>query len=87
MNMPRRKFEELVQTARHEPLPPVDVTAPVLRRLTTARPPGGADVSLWLATLLSVAAAVLVMTLVDFQGAWEVDPLAGLFQPFMALIR
>jgi len=87
VNMPRRTFLDLVQAARHEPLPPVDVTAQVLDRLTAVRPAGGADASLWLATLLSVAAAALVMTLVGSQGAWEVDPLADLFQPFVALIR
>lgn len=87
MNEPRRKFQQLVQTARDEPVPAVDVTRQVLHRLTTVRSASGVDASLWLATLLSVAAAALVMTLVGYQGAWDVDPLADLFQPFVALIR
>jgi hypothetical protein len=87
MNEPRRKFQQLVQAVRDEPVPAVDVTEQVLHRLRVVRPASGVDISLWLATLLSVAAAALVMTLVGYQGAWDVDPLADLFQPFVALIR
>jgi hypothetical protein len=87
MNEPRRSFQQLVQTARHEPVPPVDVTKQVVHRLATVRPASGIDASLCLATLLSVAAAALVMALVGFQGAWDVDPLADLFQPWTGLIR
>ena len=87
MNTPRPKFSEMAETARHEPIPSVDVTAQVLNRLASDRPSRGADATLWLATLLSVAAAALVMTIVGYQGAWGVDPLADMFQPFVALIR
>jgi hypothetical protein len=57
------------------------------RTLDGGRPAGGVDASLWLATLLSIAAAALVMALVGYQGAWDVDPLGDLFRPFVALIR
>jgi len=87
MNAPSPRFQQLVQAARNEPIPQVDVTARVLERLTTGRPAGGVDASLWFATLLSVAAAALVMVLVGYQGAWDVDPLGDLFRPFVALIR
>ena len=87
MNAPQPRFQQLVQAARDEPIPQVDVTARVLERLTVARPAGGVDASLWLATLLSIAVAALVMALVGHQGAWDVDPLGDLFRPFVALIR
>jgi hypothetical protein len=87
MNTPQPRFQQLVQAARNEPIPQVDVTARVLERLTVGRPAGGVDASLWLATLLSIAAAALVMALVGYQGAWDVDPLGDLFRPFVALIR
>jgi len=77
----------LAKCARQEPIPPVDVTARVLDRLSRARPDRGVDATLWMAALLSVAAAALVMTLAGYQGAWGVDPLADLFQPFVVLIR
>lgn len=85
--MPRRRFPQLLQAARKEPIPSVDVTSRVLDRLTAVRPASRVDASLWLATLVSMAAAALVMALVGYQGAWGVDPLADLFQPFVALIR
>jgi hypothetical protein len=87
MNEPRPTFRQFAEAARSEPVPAIDVTARVLHRLNDVQPSRGGDAPLWLATVLSLAAAALVMTLVGYQEAWSVDPLADLFQPFVAVMR
>ena len=82
------EFEALAELARREPVPRIDVADRVVASLLPqARPRSGelgsVDTMLWLISALSLAAAVLVMALVSYQGALSADPLASLFQPLI----
>lgn len=75
------EFERLARTARAEPVPAIDVSGSVLRRLRTVAVPRRWDrMSMWIAAGISVMAASAVISLVLDEWLPMVDPLAGLFQ-------
>ena len=86
------EFEALAEMARREPVPALDVADRVLDSLrpqvrTRVRDVTGSDGALWLASALSVAAAVLVVVFASYQGALSADPLVELFQPIIPVIQ
>ena len=85
-------FETLAELARREPVPALDVADRVVDSLRPQVQPRSRDVladdgALWLASAISVAAAVLVMILASSQGALAADPLVELFQPIIPVIQ
>ncbi len=82
------RFRTLVDRARHEPVPPIDIAGRVATRLepaSSARAP--IDWSLWSAAALSVTAAVVVLLLSLQQGvAWD-DPLVDWLHPLMMVMQ
>jgi hypothetical protein len=90
MNTNWSEFEQLADLASREPVPPIDVAARVAESLQPGaqpRPSSAFDWPLLAASALSVAAAVLVMTLASYQGALTADPLAEFFQPVIPVIQ
>ncbi len=86
------EFEALADLARREPIPAIDVADRVVASLLPqTRPrscePASVDGALWLASVLSLAAAVLVMAVASYQGALAADPLASLLQPMIPVIQ
>ena len=86
------EFEALAEMARREPVPALDVADRVLDSLrpqvrTRVRDVTGSDGALWLASALSVAAAVLVVVFASYQGALTADPLVELLQPIIPVIQ
>ncbi|HPM80086.1 MAG TPA: hypothetical protein PLF81_05275 [Candidatus Anammoximicrobium sp.] len=86
------EFEALAELARREPVPALDVADRVLHSLrpevlSRGRDATAGDAALWLASALSIAAAVLVVVIASYQGALAPDPLAGLFQPIIPVIQ
>ena len=86
------EFEALAEMARREPVPALDVADRVVDSLrpqvrTRERDATGSDAALWLASALSVAAAVLVVVFASYQGALTADPLVELFEPFIPVIQ
>ena len=84
-NSPR--FETLVQQARREPLPPVDVAERVVQSLESRVPPRAADWPLWWVTALSVTAAAVVLIVATQQGVWCDDPLANWLRPLILVMQ
>ncbi len=67
------EFEALAEMARREPVPALDVADRVVDSLrpqvrTRVRDVTGSDGTLWLASALSVAAAVLVVVFASYQA-------------------
>jgi hypothetical protein len=90
MNASWNEFEELVRQARQEPIPPIDISdrvAESIRPRVRARVSEATDWTLWLASALSVAAAVLVMAWASYQGVLSADPLAELLSPVIPVIQ
>lgn len=86
------EFESLAELARREPVPAVDVADRVLATLRpSVRPrsdsPATLDRTLWLASALSLAVAVSVLSVASYQGVLASDPLACLFQPLLPVIQ
>lgn len=86
------EFEALAELARREPVPALDVADRVLDSLcpevqSRSRDASVGDGTLWLASALSIAAAVLVVVIASYQGALTSDPLAELFQPIIPVIQ
>jgi len=78
MNANWNEFEQLADLARREPIPVIDVAERVSHSIQPLPRPRAArafDWPLLVASVLSVAAAVLVMVLASQQGALTVDPL------------
>ncbi len=83
----RMNFAKLVEAARHERPPAVDVTDRVLASLMSGGATQSSDWGMWVASLISVAAAAAVMTLAGYQGALTVDPLVELIRGFVPTIQ
>ncbi len=81
------RFDALAALARQEPVPPVDVTQRVLERLTKRVPEPSTDWLLAAAAVVSVAAAILVVTFASQQGVLSTDSLAELIRPFTPIIQ
>jgi hypothetical protein len=86
------EFEALADLARREPIPAIDVADRVVASLLPqTRPricePASVDGTLWLASVLSLAAAVLVMAMASYQGVLAADPLTSLLQPIIPVIQ
>ena len=86
------EFEALAEIARREPVPALDVADRVVDSLrpqvrTRVRDVTGSDGALWLASALSVAAAVLVVVFASYQGVLTADPLVELLQPIIPVIQ
>lgn len=87
-----KEFEALAELARREPVPALDVADRVVDSLRPQVQPRGRDVeagdrTLWLASAISVAAAVLIMVIASYQGVLAADPLVELFQPIIPVIQ
>jgi hypothetical protein len=89
MNVRRRNLGELLELARREAVPSVEVSERVAASLWSLPPPRPRDVdwSLWLACAASVAAAILVMAVAGYQDVLSMDPLAALFQPMVPTLQ
>jgi hypothetical protein len=74
MNESRTAFQSLVDRARLEPGPPVDISERVAERIRWSRPPGRFDWPIWSTAGLSVAAALMMMLVVQQQGISWNDP-------------
>ena len=86
------EFEALAELARREPVPALAVADRVLDSLcpevqSRSRDTTVGDGALWLASALSIAAAVLVVVIASYQGALAADPLVELFQPIIPVIQ
>ena len=81
------RFETLVQQARGESLPPIDVADRVVRSLATSVQPRAADWPLWWAAGLSVMAAAVVLIVATQQGVWFDDPLANWLRPLVLVMQ
>lgn len=81
MSSDRKQFGRLVEAARHEPIPPIDVADRVAESIRPQAQPTGGDWALWVASAAAVAAAVVVMAVASYQGALVADPLAELINP------
>ena len=86
------EFEALAELARREPVPALDVADRVVNSLCPHVQPRGrvapaGDGALWLASALSVVAALLVMAIASYQGVLSADPLTELFQPIIPVIQ
>jgi hypothetical protein len=86
------EFETLAELARREPIPPIDVADRVVASLhpqaqLRSCEPRSIDATLWLASLLSLAAAVLVIAVASYQGVLSADPLVVLVQPIIPVIQ
>ena len=75
MNQQRPQFTSLVDRARQELAPPVDVVDRVANRITWQKAPREHDWPTWSAAGLSVAAATMMMTVVLQEGLSWNDPL------------
>jgi hypothetical protein len=90
MNAKWSEFEELVRMARQEPIPAIDVAPRVaesIRPQVQTRVTDAVDWTLWLASALSVAAAVLVIAWASYQGALSTEPFAELLSPVIPVIQ
>ncbi len=83
----RLPFSQLVERARQEQLPIVDVSESVLRRLHRQQLAAVSDWSMWAAAAVSVAAAAMVMVIASYQGALWLDPLSELIRPFTLVVQ
>jgi len=81
------RFRQLVDTARREAIPPLDVTRRVLEHLGARTVQPATDWVLLGAALCSLAAAAAVMLLASQQGALSTDSLAELVRPFTPVIQ
>jgi len=81
------RFERLTERARREPIPPIDVTAQVMRDVGRSVQRPGPDVPMWIMSAASVAAAVAVMVIAFQTGAVFADPFAELFDPLTLVMR
>ncbi len=80
------RFETLVDRARGEQPPRVQVAAQVASRLATARRAASSDWTLWGATGLSVAAALVMVVLTMQQHALFSDPLTQWLCPLVVVM-
>jgi hypothetical protein len=70
-------FDELVRAARREPAQAIDVVGDVMRRIRAERPEPA--LTLAVMSVVSAAAAAIVMTFaLQAWAAWQ-DPMTGLF--------
>ncbi len=83
----RMDFAKLIEAARHEQPPPIDVTDRVLHSVMSAQAARSSDWGMWVASFVSVAAAAAVMTLAGYQGALTMDPLVELIRGFVPTIQ
>ncbi|NOY43248.1 MAG: hypothetical protein GXP26_15625 [Planctomycetes bacterium] len=74
MNEHRSQFQSLVDRARQEPAPPVDVAERVGERIRWSAVPRASDWPTWSAAGLSAAAAMVMMTIVMQEGISLTDP-------------
>ena len=87
MNEKRPRFQTLVDRARQEPIPPLDIAGRVVAKIAavpTVRQP--VDWSLWSVAGLSVAAAAVVLLLSFQQGIFLEDPMAEWFRPLIVVM-
>lgn len=54
---------------------------------TRSGEPASIDGTLWVTSMLSLTAAVLVIAVASYQGVLAADPLASLFQPILPVIQ
>jgi hypothetical protein len=90
MNADWNEFEKLVDLARREPVPAVDVVDRVAQSIQpqVIRPKTVTiDWPLIAASALSLTAALLVVGLATHQGVLTADPLTELFQPMIPVIQ
>jgi hypothetical protein len=87
MNRPRSRFQTLVQRARGEPVPAIDVAARVARSLEPPLATRNGDGPLWVATAVSVAAAAAVLLAASLQGALFDDPFATWLRPLVLVMQ
>lgn len=83
----RMDFAKLVEAARYEQSPAIDVTDRVLNSVMSAKATQSSDWGMWVASFVSVAAAAAVMTLAGYQGALTMDPLVELIRGFVPAIQ
>ena len=87
MNAKPRTFAEWVDLARRDSPPAIDVADRVAASIAPRPWRAASDWPLWLACAVSVAAAIMVMAVAGYQGAFSMDPLADLFQPLVPIIQ
>ncbi len=81
------RFQALVERARHETPPPLDVVAQLAGRIAPMpSSPARIERSLWNMAGLSVAAAAAVLFLAFQQGVLLEDPLADWLRPFVVVM-
>jgi hypothetical protein len=83
----RQRFAAWVQQARQERIPPLDVSARVTQSLEAAVRARADDWSLWIASALSVAAALTVLADATYLGVWSNDPLVEFLQPLAQVMQ
>lgn len=87
MNDEPSQFDRLVERARLEQPPAVDVSARVQISLQARVQPVSFDWPLIIAAALSVSAALLVMAAAGYQHSILSDPIAQLFLPLTPTIQ
>jgi hypothetical protein len=87
MTRKQLRFEALVQQARGESLPPIDVADRVVRSLVACVQPRAIDWPWWWAIGLSVTAAAVVLIVATQQGVWFDDPLAHWLRPLVLVMQ
>jgi hypothetical protein len=87
MNASRQSWEDYTERARNEPVPSVDVADRVLRSLSPGVMPRPNDWPLWVATAVSVAAAVAVLLTASLSGALFDDPFGRWLSPFLVVMQ
>jgi anti-sigma factor RsiW len=87
MNANRKCWEHYAERARHEPVPPMDVTERIIRSLSPGVVPRTSDWPLWVATAVSVAAAIAVLLTASLSGALFDDPFARWLSPFLVVMQ
>ena len=87
MNGDLKRFKRWAAVARQEPVPPLDVSARVLRDLV--RPPRQAVVELPWVVMAGLSAAAAAVVMLWGLESWRVltDPAAGLFEPLTLVMR
>jgi hypothetical protein len=82
-----RSFATLVELARREKAPAIDVADRVLDSVQAGPRDRSSDWTLWTASLVSAAAAAAALVLAGYQGVLSRDPLAEFLCCFIPLIQ
>lgn len=88
MNDKSIRFQTLVDRARQEAVPSIDVVPRVAERIASAPSPApSTDWALWSMAGMSVAVAVAVMVVSVQQGTLFTDPLADWLRPLVMVMQ